>query len=192
MNKTLNRRDFLKLAGTTAAATALPALRMSPTRLASPDQPNILIFVYDAFSAMNISLYGYPRETTPNLNRLAERATVYHQHYAGGNFTFPGTSSLVTGTYPWTHRGFKPDNGIDPAFEQKNMFQLFDQYYRLTYTHNPVAYTLLKQMQHSMDRLKPRQDLYLDRDFVSDFLFANDEDTATTSLYQLQDDWGDV
>ena len=109
---------------------------------------------------------------------------MFHQHYAGGNFTFPGTSSLLTGTYPWTHRGFKPDNGIDPAFEQQNMFQLFDQYYRLSYTHNAVAYNLLKQMQDSMDRLKPRQDLYLDRDFVSDLLFANDEDTATTSWWQ--------
>ncbi len=182
MKRQLSRRDFLKLAGTTAAA--LPILRYVPSRQASPGQPNVLILVYDAFSAMHISLHGYARETTPNLNRLADRATVFHQHYAGGNFTFPGTSSLLTGTYPWTHRGFNPDIGIDPAFEQQNIFQLFDQYYRISYTHNAVAYTLLRQMQDSMDRLKPRQDLYLDRDFVSDILFANDEDIATISWWQ--------
>jgi choline-sulfatase len=178
----LTRRDFLKMGGT--AAAALPVLRYAPSRQASPDQPNILILVYDAFSAMHISLYGYARSTTPNLNRLAQRATVFHQHYAAGNYTFPGTSSLLTGTYPWTHRGFNPDYGIDPAFEQQNIFQLFDQYYRISYTHNAVAYTLLRQLQASMDYLKPRQDLYLDRDFVSDLLFANDEDTATISWWQ--------
>jgi len=181
-DKTFSRRDFLKMTGT--AAAALPVLRYAPARQASPDQPNILILVYDAFSAMHIPLYGYARKTTPNLNRLARQATVFHQHYAGGNFTFPGTSSLLTGTYPWTHRGFNPDIGIDPAFEQRNIFQLFDQYYRISYTHNAVAYTLLKQLQQSMDYLKPRQDLYLDRDFVSDLLFANDEDTATISWWQ--------
>jgi arylsulfatase A-like enzyme len=183
-NKNLRRRDFLKLAGTTALASALPSIALAPSRAPNPGQMNIIILVYDAFSARNISLYGYERETTPNINQLAQRATVFHQHYAGGNFTFPGTSSLLTGTYPWTHRGFNPDYGIDPKFEQQNMFQLFDQYYRLSYTHNPVAYTLLRQMQDSMDKLKPRQDLYLDRDFVSDLLFANDEDTATISWWQ--------
>lgn len=183
-NKLMPRRDFLKLAGTTALAASLPSIMLRPIRAASPGQMNIIILVYDAFSARNISLYGYDRETTPNIDRLAQRATVYHNHYAGGNFTFPGTSSLLTGTYPWTHRGFNPDNGIDPKFEKQNMFQLFDQYYRLSYTHNAVAYTLLQQMQNSLDRLKPRQDLYLDRDFVSDLLFGNDEDTATISWWQ--------
>lgn len=183
-NAHLSRRDFLKLAGTTALAAALPTISLAASRPASPGQMNILILVYDAFSARHISLYGYDRETTPNLNRLAQQATVFHQHYAGGNFTFPGTSSILTGTYPWTHRGFNPDTGIDPKFQQQNLFQLFDQYYRISYTHNAVAYTLLRQMQDSMDRLKPRQDLYLDRDFVSDLLFANDEDTATISWWQ--------
>jgi len=183
-HKTFNRRDFLKLAGVTTLATSLPTLSLIPSRAASPGQMNIIILVYDAFSARHMSLYGYDRVTTPNINRLAARATVFHQHYAAGNFTFPGTSSLLTGTYPWTHRGFNPDLGIDPKFESQNLFQLFDQHHRVSYTHNSVAYNLLRQLQSSMDRLKPRQDLYLDRDFVSDLLFANDEDTATISWWQ--------
>ncbi|MBK9782387.1 MAG: hypothetical protein IPP55_20550 [Anaerolineales bacterium] len=35
-------------------------------------------------SAYNLSLYGYDRETTPNLARLSKRATVFHNHFAGG------------------------------------------------------------------------------------------------------------
>ncbi len=69
----------------------------------------MVVIVFDAFSAYNISLYGYQRETTPNIARWAERAVVYHNHNAGGNFTIPGTASLLTGTYPWTHRAFGLD-----------------------------------------------------------------------------------
>ncbi len=184
MNPKLSRREFLKMAGAASLAYSLPALRLEPTRSAAPGQPNILIIILDAWSARNLSLHGYGRETTPNITHLANRATVFHNHYASGNFTFPGTSSLLTGTYPWTHRGFAPHLGIAPVFEQQNLFSAFDQYYRLSYTHNSVAFALLKQMQHSMDKLKPRQDLYLDRDFISDVLFANDEDTASVSWWQ--------
>jgi arylsulfatase A-like enzyme len=185
--QSLNRRDFLKLAGAASLGAALPKLPpifSAPTRQAIPGMPNILVIIFDAFSARHIGMHGYGRDTTPNIARLAERATVYHNHYAGGNFTFSGTSSLLTGTYPWTHRGFNPHMGVDPFFEDHNLFTAFDQYYRISYTHNQVAYTLLNQLQGSMDKLKPRQDLYLDRDFISSLLFANDEDTATVSWWQ--------
>jgi len=187
MKTNLNRRDFLKLAGAASLGAALPKLpviRTAASRQADPGQLNVLIIIFDAFSARHMGLYGYERETTSKIARLAERATVFHEHYAGGNFTFPGTSSLVTGTYPWTHRGFNPEMGIDPFFEEHNLFSAFDQYYRISYTHNQVAYTLLDQIQNSMDKLKPRQDLYLDRDFISSIMFANDEDTAGVSWWQ--------
>ena len=67
-------------------------------------KPNVIILLFDAMSATNLSLYGYHRETTPNFKRFAERANVYHSHNSAGNFTSPGTASLLTGTYPWTHR----------------------------------------------------------------------------------------
>ena len=48
------------------------------------NHPNVLIVVFDAWSALDCSLYGYPRDTTPNIKRLAEKATIYHNHYAAG------------------------------------------------------------------------------------------------------------
>ncbi|HVN15826.1 MAG TPA: sulfatase-like hydrolase/transferase, partial [Anaerolineales bacterium] len=113
MKSKFNRRDFLKLAGLTPLSFTAPRLIKGalPT-----GQKNVLVVVFDAFTASNMSLYGYPRQTTPNLTRLAERAIVYHNHYAGGNFTTPGTASLLTGTLPWTHRAFTLNTMVDVSF----------------------------------------------------------------------------
>ena len=68
-----------------SAGMAASIARPSADPLGAQDagKPNILIFVLDALSARNMSLYGYQRETTPNLAKLVERAVVYHNHYAG-------------------------------------------------------------------------------------------------------------
>jgi len=103
----LNRRNFLKLAGLSSSLLLLPNLTtwaLENLKKDNDGRPNIILLVFDAMSARNLSLYGYPRPTTPNLERFAEHATVYHSHYSNGNFTPAGTSSLLTGTYPWTHR----------------------------------------------------------------------------------------
>ncbi len=102
MTDELHRRDFLKL------AASLPILKLAWEweRLSSPSRmsiqgntaPNVVVLVFDALSATNMSLYGYPRETTPNLSRMAQNATIFHRHYAGGNFTSPGTATLLTGS----------------------------------------------------------------------------------------------
>ncbi len=102
----ISRRDFLKTsAALVASATFAGASRiLSSADSQAVTKPNILVFVFDAMSAQNLSLYGYGRRTTPNLEKFAERASVYHRHYSAGNFTTSGTASMLTGLYPWTHR----------------------------------------------------------------------------------------
>ena len=181
MTNSLSRRDFLKLTGATALATNLPALYKQPGRAAENDMPNVLIIVFDAFSARNIPLYGYDRPTTPHLSRLAERATVYHNHYAGGNYTFTGTSSLLTGTYPITNRAFHRNVGLAPFFENNNLFSAFDQYHRIGYTHNSLAFQILGQFIKDFEQLKHRKELFLGGDPISDEIFSKDEDIASVS-----------
>ena len=183
MKAPITRRDFLKIAGLLPLSLATPRLIDSLSTVNEDGkQQNIVIVVFDAFSAYNISLYGYQRETTPNLARLAERAVVYHNHYAGGNSTMPGTASILTGTYPWTHRAFGLDKkSVDASFNNKNIFSAFEPYYRLSYTHNPVANRILTQFQKAMDNHVPLKKLFLSNgDFIST-LFGNDEDTASVS-----------
>jgi hypothetical protein len=106
MTSRISRRDFLKLGGLMPISLASPQLfkLLGAFGQANTAGQNVLVVVFDAFSGLNIPLNGYIRETTPNLSRLAKRAIVYHNHYAGSNFTTPGTASLLTGTLPWTHR----------------------------------------------------------------------------------------
>ena len=180
MKNQISRRDFLKLAGTLPISIAVHKFIKSLGQ--QPKQQNIVVIVFDALSAYNISFYGYQRETMPNLARLSERAVVYHNHYAGGNFTTPGTASLLTGTLPWTHRAFDLYGKVDDLFIEKNIFTAFPDHYRLAYTHNPVANTLLEQVSTKMDEHVPLENLLLTNDDIVTALFSKDESIATVSF----------
>ncbi len=153
----LSRRDFLKLSSLLPLAL-LPGADVGSRGYRAPlGTPNILILVFDALSAKNMSLYGYPRPNTPNLSRAAEKGTVFHQHFAGGNFTIPGTASLLTGAYPWSHRAFHMYGETTTAFQTRNIFELFRETHRtFAYSHNPFVNVLLQQFQHGIrDYLGP-------------------------------------
>ena len=182
MRNHVTRRDFLKLAGLFPLSVAAPRLVNTLPSLQSNGIPqNIIIIVFDALSAYNISLYGYPRKTAPNLDRLAERAIVYHNHYASGNFTTPGTASLLTGTYPWTHRAFQHRDTVEESFVEKNLFSAFPNFYRITYSHNPLVNVLASQFRESIDDLIPRDRFLLKNILGTPVIFNRDEDIADVS-----------
>jgi len=185
INSQLTRRDFLKLAGMVPLTIAAPRITglFDAFDQAQKKPQNVIVVVLDAFSAFDISLYGFQRDTTPNLARLAERAVVYHNHYAGGNFTTPGTASLLSGMLPWKHRQFIHYGTADDHFISNNIFSAFNSYYRLVYSHNPLANNLLHQLAvgENLDNFIPSKNLFLTTDgFIPD-LFVEDEDIATVS-----------
>ncbi|HTP01649.1 MAG TPA: sulfatase-like hydrolase/transferase [Anaerolineales bacterium] len=180
MNGAIHRRDFLKLAGFLPLSLAAP--RWVSGLSAPSTQQNVIVVVFDAFSAFDISLYGYQRDTTPNLRRLAKRAIVYHNHYAGSNFTTSGTASLLTGTLPWTHRALRPKDPVARPFVTQNLFSTFDDYFRLAYTHNGWANILLEQFESVMNEHVPWKSLFLGSyDAFVESLFQRDEDIASVS-----------
>jgi len=184
MDNQFNRRDFLKLAGLLPISLSTPRLsRLLDTPSWIQEKPkNVIVVVFDAFSAHNISLYGYGRMTTPNIERLSKRAIVYHNHFAGGNFTTPGTASLLTGVLPWTHRAFVPNSEVAEPFASRNIFGAFQNHYRIAYTHNGWAYTLLRQFHKEIDELIAREKLLVGSfDTAIQKLFKNDDDIASVS-----------
>jgi arylsulfatase A-like enzyme len=69
--------------------------------------PNIILIVMDTVGAKHMSLYGYPRRTTPNLERIAADCTVYTRCYAPSCWTMPSHASMFTGLYPSQHGCFE-------------------------------------------------------------------------------------
>jgi len=154
MNKRITRRDFLKI---TSAIPFVPLIkRIDRLHIPFPsqsEQPNIIIVLFDALSARNLSLYGYPRKTCPNLERFSANATVYHNHHSAGNFTTPSTASLFTSTYPWTHRAFNLSSLINPSVIPHNLFrELNGIFTQIVFSQNIYADMLLNQFQKFLDR----------------------------------------
>ena len=176
-----NRRDFLKLLSLMPAAYYMPKTSINPNTAQNSGQQNIIFLVFDAWSARNISLYGYPRETMPHLSQLAEKAIVYHNHYSGAIFTYPGTSALLTGTLNWTHQAYYYNKDLAPFFHENNLFSAFSDFTRLAYTQNPIAEIIIDFMAKQIHHYKPRQDLFLKQDYWLPKVFSNDYDTASLS-----------
>ena len=150
----LNRRDFLKLAALAlpAAAFAKPLSRLSMPGAANASLPNVILLVFDALTARNLSAYGYPRKTSPNFERFAERATIFHNYNSAGNYTVPGVASLLTGMYPWTHRAVNHSGLVRRDMLDRNIFALLGgQYHRIGFAQNGWASFILTQFKRDLD-----------------------------------------
>ena len=62
--------------------------------------PNVLLVVLDTVRADHLSLYGYGRDTSPNLSRLARRAVTFEQARSTAPWTLPSHASMMTGCWP--------------------------------------------------------------------------------------------
>ena len=68
--------------------------------VAAPGSPNVLLIVMDTVRAQNLSLYGYERDTTPNLNKLARDGVVFETAFSTAPWTLPSHASIFTGHWP--------------------------------------------------------------------------------------------
>ena len=68
----------------------------------APDR-NVVFVVMDTVRKSHLSVYGYDRPTTPELERLAGEATVFEQAVAPAPWTLPVHASMFTGMYPSEH-----------------------------------------------------------------------------------------
>jgi arylsulfatase A-like enzyme len=63
--------------------------------------PNVLLLILDTVRAQELSLYGYARPTTPNLERWATRGTTFDHAFSTASWTLPSHASMFTGKYPY-------------------------------------------------------------------------------------------
>nr|MDP9179186.1 sulfatase-like hydrolase/transferase [Gemmatimonadota bacterium] len=67
---------------------------------AAQGAPNVLLIILDTVRALNLSLYGYPRQTSPALDRFARRGVVFDRAISASPWTLPSHATLFTGRWP--------------------------------------------------------------------------------------------
>jgi arylsulfatase A-like enzyme len=93
-----------------ASSVLLKAPRNDRVPAALPaNARNVLMIVWDTVRADHLSPYGYPRDTTPNLARWAQKGVRFGLALAAAPWTYPSHSCFFTGHWPfqlkleWNH-----------------------------------------------------------------------------------------
>jgi arylsulfatase A-like enzyme len=76
------------------------ALVLGCGRAEAPAPPDVLLIVVDALRADHLGCYGYDRNTTPRIDRLAREAIRFENAVSTSSWTLPAVASLLTSQYP--------------------------------------------------------------------------------------------
>ena len=68
------------------------------------DAPNVFVYLIDTLRADHLSCYGYPRKTSPCIDKFSEEALVFRYCFATASWTKPTVASILTGLYPNKHQ----------------------------------------------------------------------------------------
>jgi len=102
MRRTIVSGGFVLLvAGASIEAYPGVSERFALSRLpVAPDKaPNVLLIVLDTVRAQNLSVYGYPRATTPTLERLARESATFDFAMSTAPWTLKSHGTMFTGLY---------------------------------------------------------------------------------------------
>lgn len=109
--------SWKKIAGLIFSIIVLSSLILVYQKIRIKGKPaNLVLIVVDALRADHLTCYGYPRKTTPNIDRMAENAVVCTNAYSQSNWTCTAMASLFTGTYPFVHKIYNDPATIKDRF----------------------------------------------------------------------------
>ncbi len=102
----------LGLAACALAAGCGSASTREPPRLASEPgtDPNIVLVSIDSLRADHLGSYGYPKPTSPGMDRLAAEGVRFENAISNTSWTLPSHASMFTGLNSYTHG--LVDNGL--------------------------------------------------------------------------------
>ncbi|MGH0030359.1 MAG: sulfatase-like hydrolase/transferase [Myxococcota bacterium] len=97
----------------------LVLLALASLACGAPEPPNLVLVSIDTLRADHTQPYGYARETTPTLQRLADQGLVFEQAYSASASTGPSHATLFTGAHVLSHGLVK--NGLDLIPENETL-----------------------------------------------------------------------
>ncbi len=76
----------------------------------APELParDLVVVVVDTLRADHVGAYGYSRPTTPEIDRIAGRGTLFRVARTTSSWTVPAVGSLFTSLYPSQHGAYVP------------------------------------------------------------------------------------
>ncbi len=98
----MTRRDMLR--GSAAGMLALAAGIDTKATQASARPPNIVFILADDLGYADVSCYGRPDLSTPNIDRLAKQGIRFLQAYANSAVCTASRTALITGRYQYRLR----------------------------------------------------------------------------------------
>ena len=90
-------------------------------RITVSSKPSIIWIMCDSLRADHLGCYGYPRNTSPNIDRFAKDGTLFNRAIAQASITRLSLPSFLTSMYPQTIKEKMPlpellaDRGYDTA-----------------------------------------------------------------------------
>lgn len=69
----------------------------------SSNKPNIIFIALDTLRSDRLACYGYEKNTSPNIDRFAEKGILFENAIASSCWTLPSQASMFTGLFPSEH-----------------------------------------------------------------------------------------
>jgi len=76
---------------------------------------NVILISVDTLRADHLGCYGYERETSPNIDSLANDSVLFSNVYASSPWTLPSHVSMLTSLHGVHHQVYHDDERMDPA-----------------------------------------------------------------------------
>ena len=105
-------------------------------RSQAPKIKNVIIIILDALRADHLGVYGYHRNTSPNIDRLAQDGIIFDQAIVQAGWTRPSVASYFTAVTPLVHNTVLLNDTLPP--ELLTMAEIFrhNGYFCSGFIHN--------------------------------------------------------
>jgi len=151
------------------AAALSAVLFIKPAGSAGP--PNVILLTVDTLRADRLSCYGYKYKTSPNIDRLVKKGTLFTNATTNVPLTSPSFCSLLTSQYP--HQTGSIRNGIPMVDGIPTLATVFKQA-----GYHTAAILSNWPLKAHLSNLQAGFDIYDDDFHQKRWLFFNDERDA--------------
>jgi len=88
-------------------------LAIVPACTSTEAPPNLIVVMVDTLRPDHLGYHGHTNDTSPNIDAMAARSTVFMKHHSHSSRTGPAVASVFTGLHPRSHGVMNPLTHFD-------------------------------------------------------------------------------